>query len=59
MEIFVEVQQKREAGQRGVRFPSLLSSEPNVNMHHSVCNVSGCGYGIKIPGTAVGSSATK
>jgi hypothetical protein len=28
-------------------------------MHHSVCNVSGCGYGIKIPGTAVGSSATK
>jgi len=57
METFVEVPLKYVTGQRSVYFPSLASSNPNVNMHvpTSLLVVNS----IKIPGRTAGSSATK
>jgi len=57
METFVEVPLKYVTGQRSVYFPSLASSNPNVNMHvpTSLLVVNN----IKIPGRTAGSSATK
>jgi hypothetical protein len=57
MEVFMEVRLERFTGQRSVKFPTLASNRPNVNIHVSTSlNVFN---NIKIPGTTAGSSATK
>jgi len=57
MEKFIEVHLKYVTGQRSVYFPSLASSNPNVNMHVSKSLL--VASNIKIPGRTAGSTATK